>query len=86
MNQDEQPVGEETLLTVREVSRVLRVSINCVYNLVSQGKLPSYRIGAGRGAIRVKREDINAYLATCRREKGEEAARLPHPRLKHLSL
>jgi excisionase family DNA binding protein len=86
MNRDEQSVGEDTLLTVREVSRVLRVSINCVYNLINQGKLPCYRIGASRGAIRVQREDLNAYLATCRREKGEEVPRLPHPRLKHLSL
>lgn len=86
METDEQMAVDGVLLTVREVAGLLRVSANCVYDLVSKGKLGCYRVGTGRGAIRVERNDVDAYLAACRTEKGEEAPRLPRPRLKHLTL
>ena len=86
MDRGEQIAVEPMLLTVREVADLLRVSANCVYDLVGKGKLACHRVGTGRGAIRVRRNDVEAYLAACRREKGEEAPRLPRPRLKHLSL
>ena len=86
MNQGQQTACDDVLLTVREVAQVLRVSANCVYELVGNGKLVCYRVGAGRGAIRVRRTDVDAYLAACRMEKGEQAPRVPRPRLKHLTL
>jgi excisionase family DNA binding protein len=86
MNRGQQTACDDVLLTVREVAEVLRVSANCVYELVSNGKLVCYRVGIGRGAIRVRRVDVDAYLTACRMEKGEQAPRLPRPRLKHLTL
>lgn len=87
MNGDGATGERNELLTVREVAGLLRVSQNCVYELVGRGRLACYRVGStGRGAIRIRREDVEAYLGACRTQKGEEAARLPRPRLKHLSL
>jgi len=67
------------MLKVSEVSRRLNVSQGCVYELIARGRLPCHRIGLGRGAIRVLEEDLNRFLAATRREKGEEAPRLPRP-------
>lgn len=36
-----------TLLTVKEVAAVLRVSPQTVYKMVGRGELPAYRIGSG---------------------------------------
>ena len=74
------------MLKVSEVARRLNVSAGCVYELVARGRLPSHRIGVGRGAIRVREEDLSQFLAATRREKGEEAPRLPRPRLKHIRI
>ena len=55
-----------------------------VNSLAAQGRISSYRIGLGRGALRFKEEDVQAYLETCRVE-GERV--LPtRPRLKHIKL
>ncbi len=87
MSNEEQTACEDVLLTVREVAQRLRVSSNCVYDLVSTGKLVCYRVGVGRGAIRVRRIDIDEYLAASRMEKGKNSSPLPaRPRLKHLTL
>ena len=56
------------LMTVKEVARRLRVSTSLVYQLVDAGKLGCHRIGNGRGAIRIRPEDVADYLETCRAE------------------
>jgi excisionase family DNA binding protein len=56
------------LLTVKEVARRLRVSQSLVYQLVDTGRLGCHRIGNGRGAIRIRPEDVTEYLETCRKE------------------
>lgn len=63
------------LLTVQEVSEILRVSPACVYSLVETGQLPNIRIGNGRGTIRIDRQDLVAYVD---RKRGR--AREPRPR------
>lgn len=83
---DDRTKAQPALLTVREVAQMLRVSTNCVYDLVAKGKLCCYRVGVGRGAIRVRQEDVSAYLAGCRREPSDEAPAMPRRRLKHLTL
>jgi excisionase family DNA binding protein len=45
--------------TVQEVAKQLKVSARLVYKLVETGDLLSYRIGT---AIRIKQEDVEAYL------------------------
>jgi excisionase family DNA binding protein len=74
------------MLKVSDVSRRLNVSPGCVYELVARGRLPCHRIGLGRGAIRVREEDLNEFLAATRMARGEEAPRLPRPRLKHIRI
>jgi excisionase family DNA binding protein len=73
------------LLTVAEVAQWLSVSSSLVYQLVESGKLPIYRIGNGRGAIRFRPEDIEAYLDGCRIENCQpQSKRKLRPQLKHI--
>lgn len=51
----------EHYLTVAEVADELRVSKMTVYRLVNDRELPSVRIGR---SVRVRRADLDAYLAT----------------------
>jgi excisionase family DNA binding protein len=37
---------EDEILTVKEVSELLRVNRSTVYKLVRQGKIPAFRIGS----------------------------------------
>ena len=78
------------MLTVSDVAKRLNVSNALVYQLVAQGRLPCYRIGLRRGAIRFAESDVEAYLDSCRIESAEQT---PHsrssvrtPTLKHLHL
>jgi excisionase family DNA binding protein len=72
------------MLTVSEVAKRLGVSTALVYQLVAQGRLPCYRIGLGRGAIRCTESDVAAFLSTCRVEPEERRRPVPSPVLKHL--
>lgn len=74
------------MLTVAEVAARLGVSRTCVYSLVESGRLRHYRIGLGRGAIRVSEEDLTAFLDGCR-ATGNAGASLPSRpvHLKHLT-
>jgi len=81
-NEQTQP---KRLLTVTDVADWLSVSASLVYQIVESGKLPVYRIGNGRGAIRFRPEDVETYLNACRSEKLPSAStRKARPRLKHL--
>ena len=74
------------MLTVQDVADLLKVSNSLVYNLIASGKIPSHRIGTGRGAIRVRRDDLDQYVRQCRVEPVAPAVRTPRPQLKHLRL
>jgi excisionase family DNA binding protein len=45
-------------LTVMQAAELLNVSPNTVYQLCTHGQLRHQRIGAGRGTIRIRREDL----------------------------
>ena len=49
------------LLTLREVADALQVSEKTVRRLVSRGDLVGFKVG-DRGQVRVKAEDLDAYL------------------------
>jgi excisionase family DNA binding protein len=55
--------AQPALLTVRQAADMLTVSTRKVYNLITAGKLPHYRID---NAIRVAVADVEDYLASCR--------------------
>jgi excisionase family DNA binding protein len=52
----------EQLYKVEEVARRLRVSPSTIYNVVETGEMPCYRIGKGRGAIRIAEAHIQQFL------------------------
>ena len=56
------------MLTVRNVAERLGVSIALVYEL-AKGRIPCYRIGIGRGALRFTEKDVEEYLSSCRSEE-----------------
>lgn len=71
-------------MRVREVAARLEISSSLVYQLIATGKLRCYRIGNGRGVVRVTEEQLQEYL------KAAEPAPAQPPknrvRLRHLRL
>ncbi|WP_405018141.1 helix-turn-helix domain-containing protein [Kitasatospora sp. NBC_00070] len=49
-------------LRVKQIAPALGVSAETAYREVQSGRLPSYRVGTGRGTIRIQRADFRAYL------------------------
>lgn len=73
-------------MTIKDVAQLLRVSPACVYELVGAGKLACYRIGKGRGTIRISDAQLEAFLRS--NENGGEPVAVTAPRrvaFKHLS-
>lgn len=60
---------DEPLFTAIEVGELLRMSESSVHYLKDQGALPFIRIGT---RIRFSKQDLEAYLATCRSEAKED--------------
>src|SRR5437867_4069355 len=52
--------------TVQEVAEFLQVSPATVYQLCATRKLAHLRVGAGRGTIRVRQEDLDAFVESCK--------------------
>ena len=75
------------LLTVGDVAEWLNVSGSLVYQLVEARKIPVCRIGNGRGAIRFRPEDIEAYIASCVDHRLPVKVATPsRTRLKHVKV
>jgi excisionase family DNA binding protein len=47
------------LLTARDISRVLQISISFAYHLMRTGQIPTVRLGR---AVRVRPQDLDKYL------------------------
>jgi excisionase family DNA binding protein len=58
------------MLRVAEVAKRLGVSQALVYQLLTERRIPHFRLGTGRGTIRIRAEDVDAYLTGCRVEAG----------------
>lgn len=75
------------MLKMIDVANRLRISLACAYALVDAGKLSCFRIGIGRGTIRVSEEQLQAYLDSVEHEsetaptrpRSKEFAFLPPP-------
>ncbi|MGY0463505.1 helix-turn-helix domain-containing protein [Kitasatospora sp. cg17-2] len=50
-------------LTVPQVAFALRLSQETVWRMARSGRLDSYRVGTGRGQVRIPRDAFRAYLA-----------------------
>lgn len=55
-------LNEPDLLTVKQAAWYLNVGDRTVYSLCADNNLRHYRIGNGRGTIRIRREDLDRYL------------------------
>lgn len=56
----EQREMDNTLLSAREVSEILKVTRNTVYEIIKRGELPSSKVGK---QVRVQRKDVEEYLS-----------------------
>lgn len=72
-------------LTVKEAAAKAHVSPSLIYELCSLGVLPHIRLGrpGKRGCIRIDSDELDGFLAGCRKERPLPAA---SPRFKHLNL
>lgn len=50
-------------LRVQDVASALRIDRATVYREIAAGRLTSYRVGSGRGTIRIPRAAFTEYLA-----------------------
>lgn len=78
-------MDNEELMTVKEVSSWLRLSLAEVYRLIRSKQIASLRVGPGKGAIRLRREDVREFLD--RRRTGPANPPAPQRRisaLKHI--
>jgi len=62
--QENVTLDADSLLTVKEAARRLKVSTATVYSLCESGRLPHVRISTH--SIRVAEDDLKAYVAACR--------------------
>lgn len=60
--QEQAPERKEPL-RVKDIAAALRITTATVYAEIAAGRLPSYRVGQGRGTIRVSRAAFTTYLA-----------------------
>ena len=62
------------MLTIRESAKYLRVSESTIRNAINGGRLRAYRIGAGRGTLRIREADLFEFLTSCEIEKPRPCA------------
>ena len=77
------------MLTVDQAAERLNVSVKTVRNLLASGKLAHYRIGAGRGVIRISEEALDRHLAECEVRENDSPSpprRRERRKLRHINL
>ncbi len=63
----------DSILTLVEVSTLLRVAQRTVYTMAQKGELPAFKVG---GQWRFRRADLDAWIdAKTRRAAGEEESK-----------
>ena len=77
-------MNDMQLLSVAEAAKRLNVSVRTVRNLVVSGKLAHYRIGAGRGVIRISQAALESHLQEC--EVKESVSPSPRRRIEQKTL
>lgn len=58
-------VERTRMYRVKAVADMLDVSVATVYRAVESGQLDAYKLGTGKGTIRIPGEAVAAYLARC---------------------
>ena len=52
----------QDIMTVPQVADYLSIAPNTVYDMIKAGQLPHMRFGAKKGAIRIRKQDLLAYI------------------------
>ncbi len=78
-------------MTVKEVANFLRLSLAETYRLVNTKSLTHFRVGPGRGAIRISEQDVMAFLENRRQGRDLISREVFAPRqnskpLKHIQV
>ena len=68
------PKPEEKQFSVKALAQRWSVSRSVVYAMVTDGRLPSIRIGVGRGTIRIKESDVIAFETDNRQDDSKAIA------------
>ena len=61
-------------LSAVQAANLLNVSARTIYDLSAAGRLPQHRIGCGKGALRIKRADLEAFQQAAEVEPPKSAA------------
>src|SRR5262249_36837626 len=69
------------ILTVKQAAERLQVAATTIYNLCARKVLRHIRVGRGRGTIRIRQTDLDAFLEVATVQPAEPAAPKP-PRAK----
>lgn len=82
---------DQKLMTVKEVAHFLRLSLAETYRLVNSKALTHFRVGPGRGAIRIQESDVATFLENRRQGQltpptGETHLRRAAKPLKHIQV
>ncbi len=72
------------MLTVKQVAEQLQMSPTSGYDLIARGRLVALRLGPRNGAIRIRSEDLESYLTSCRSGMTESVVEPRRVRLRHL--
>ena len=64
-----------SFLTVKQVAERLQISVAMVYLLCNRGKLAYVRVGVGRGTIRIREEDLAAFVESSQVQPHRPPAR-----------
>lgn len=70
-------MGDTRWLSTAEASERLGVTLRTLYRLVDEGRLPAYKIGR---VIRVKEDDVDAFIEGARIQPGTLAHLYPEPK------
>ena len=58
----------DEILTLKEVAAYLKLAEKTAYRLVSEGKLPGFKVG---GSWRFKRDDLEAWIEESKNDKAK---------------
>ncbi len=61
-NHDHQPPAPIHMLSVAEVSEIIRVSPKLVRDWISAGLLPAFRLGPNTRLMRVRSQDLETFI------------------------
>lgn len=70
-------LADQALLTVKDISQRLNMSVTFVYQELSSGRLEHYQLGKVKGRIRVSENQLGNYLEYFRKARKEAVKREP---------